>query len=142
MEPQVHTPAPENPLEQWALLEIMGHERLAGRIEEVLVAGTKMLQVDVPATDKLPAFRRYLSPSSLFSITPVPEPVARIVAGNLQKTAVSGIAAYGYTQGQQLEMRTALGLPAPAPEPSPRAFNDDDEECPNCGNYTDRCVCL
>lgn len=114
MQPTTDTSLPQTEvIEQWAILEIMGHERLAGRVCETLIAGTKLLQVDVPASDKLPAFTRLLSPTALFSMTPVPEAVARVVAGNLQKTAVSGIASYGYTLGQQQEMRQALGLPAP-----------------------------
>lgn len=132
MQPTPDTIAqPADVIEQWAILEIMGHERLAGRVCETLLAGTKMLQVDVPASDKLPAFTRLLSPTALFSMTPVPETVARVVAGNLQKTAVSGVAAYGYTLGQKEELRVALGLPAPAPAPNYDAteneeFDDND----------------
>lgn len=137
MQPTPNTSAAEQPLESWAILEIMGHERLAGKVSEALVAGTKMVQVEVPASDKLPAFTRLLSPTALFSLTPVPEAVARVVAGNLQKTAVSGIAAYGYTLGQQQDMRQALGLPAPAQPSGPY-------ECDRCGRDVgpaDGCQC-
>jgi hypothetical protein len=114
-------------VENWAILEIMGHERLAGRITETTIAGVPMLRVEVPTTEKLPAFTRLLSGASIFSLTPVPQDVAIIVAGQLQKTAVSGIPAYGFSFGQQLQMSQALGLPAPK-EPTTRSYEDEELE--------------
>ena len=112
----------------------MGHERPAGKVFETNLAGVPMLRVEVPATDKLPGFTRLLSGASIFSLTPVPQDVATIVDGQLQKTAVSGIPAYGFTFGQQLQMSQALGLPVPkGPKPTqwPEEFADDDEHGPN-----------
>lgn len=37
--------------EQWAIVEIMGHHRQAGRISEVTQFGAVLLRVDVPAGD-------------------------------------------------------------------------------------------
>jgi hypothetical protein len=125
MQPEATTPAAA--VENWAILEIMGHERLAGKIFETTVAGVPMLRVEVPTTEKLPGFTRLLSGASIFSLTPVPQDVATIVAGQLQKTAVSGIPAYGFTFGQQLQMSQALGLPAPK-EPTTRSWEDEQEE--------------
>jgi hypothetical protein len=128
---QPETTAPETTLvENWAILEIMGHERLAGRLTETTIAGVPMLRVEVPATEKLPGFTRLLSGASIFSLTPVPQDVATLVAGQLQKTAVSGIPAYGFTFGQQLQMSQSLGLPAPKePKPTewPEGFQDDEQ---------------
>lgn len=129
MQPEVTTPTPDTTMENWAILEIMGHERLAGKIFETTVAGVPMLRVEVPATEKLPSFVRLLSGASIFSLTPVPQQVACAVAANLQKTAVSGIPAYGFTFGQQLQMAEALGLPAPKePTPSRWPGGDDDND--------------
>jgi hypothetical protein len=36
------------PFEGWAILELMGHRRLAGRVSEIEIAGAKMLRLDVP----------------------------------------------------------------------------------------------
>jgi hypothetical protein len=132
MQPEVTT-AETAIVENWAILEIMGHERLAGRLTETTIAGVPMLRVEVPATEKLPGFTRLLSGASIFSLTPVPQDVATIVAGQLQKTAVSGIPAYGFTFGQQLQMSQALGLPAPKePTPTqwPDEFADDEDQRP------------
>ncbi|MBJ6145723.1 hypothetical protein [Hymenobacter sp. BT559] len=146
---QPETTSETSLVENWAILEIMGHERLAGRLTETTIAGVPMLRVEVPATEKLPGFTRLLSGASIFSLTPVPQDVATLVAGQLQKTAVSGIPAYGFTFGQQLQMSQALGLPAPK-EPKASIFpGDDDEEeddpfeddCEQCGGPTREGFC-
>jgi hypothetical protein len=126
MQPEATTPETAI-VENWAILEIMGHERLAGRLTETTIAGVPMLRVNVPATEKLPGFTRMLSGASIFSLTPVPQDVATLVAGQLQKTVVSGIPAYGFTFGQQLQMSQALGLPAPK-EPTSRFYEDEELE--------------
>ena len=126
MQPTTATPDTAT-IENWAILEIMGHERLAGKIFETNIAGVPMLRVEVPATEKLPGFVRLLSGASIFSLTPVPQDVATIVAGQLQKTAVSGIPAYGFTFGHKLQMAQALGLPEPK-EPQASGWQQDDEE--------------
>ncbi len=117
--------------ENWAILEIMGHERLAGKLTETTIAGVPMLRVEVPATEKLPGFVRLLSGASIFSLTPVPQQVASAVAANLQKTAVSGIPAYGFTFGQQLQMSQALGLPAPKEPAPPTGWGQHDDDDPS-----------
>lgn len=134
MNPEVTTP--DTLTENWAILEIMGHERLAGRLTETTIAGVPMLRVEVPATEKLPGFTRMLSGASIFSLTPVPEAVATAVAANLQKTAVSGIPAYGFSFGQQLQMAQALGLPAPKePKPYDGGYDPADDEDDRADNY-------
>jgi hypothetical protein len=133
---QAEATTPETAVvENWAILEIMGHERLAGRITETNIAGVPMLRVEVP-TEKLPGFTRLLSGASIFSLTPVPQDVATIVAGQLQKTAVSGIPAYGFTFGHQLQMAQSLGLPAPKePKPYEGGYDPAEDEDEHDANY-------
>jgi hypothetical protein len=134
---QAEATTPETAVvENWAILEIMGHERLAGRITETNIAGVPMLRVEVPTTEKLPGFVRLLSGASIFSLTPVPQDVATIVAGQLQKTAVSGIPAYGFTFGHQLQMAQSLGLPAPKqPKPYEGGYDPAEDEDEHDANY-------
>lgn len=122
MNPEVTTP--EASTEQWAILEIMGHERLAGRISDATVAGVPMLRVEVPATDKLPGFTRLLSGASLFSVTPVPEAAARVVAARLAKNPVGELYSYSLADRQQLTQ--TLGLPAPG-APLPAELDEDED---------------
>jgi len=121
MQPEATT-APET-TENWAILEIMGHERLAGRISDATVAGVPMLRVEVPATDKLPGFARLLSGASIFSLTPVPEAAARVVAARLAKNPI-GDQLWAYSLDDRQRLSQTLGLPAP----QPARFDDEDED--------------
>jgi hypothetical protein len=73
----------------WCMVELFGHQRIAGKCTEQNVAGTNMLRVDVPETKGRQAFTRFLSSGAIYAINPVSEEVARQVAENLQITPVS-----------------------------------------------------
>ena len=63
--------------EGWAILELMGHRRLAGFLSEQTIGGASFLRIDVP-TD--PAATQFYSPSAVYAITPCTEDTARDVA--------------------------------------------------------------
>ena len=74
--------APEQtPFETWAVLELMGHRRLAGWVTEQTIAGTAFLRIDIPATDDAPAATQWYAPGSVYAITPTTEATARRCAG-------------------------------------------------------------
>ena len=60
-------------LETWAIVELFGHQKIAGHISEANVAGTTMLRVDVPEVDGQAAFTRLYGGSAIYSITPTDE---------------------------------------------------------------------
>ena len=65
----------------WAIVELMGHRRLAGMVTEVSVAGAGMLRVDIPTKgDGDFTLTQFYPPSSLYALTPVAEDIARAVA--------------------------------------------------------------
>ena len=64
----------------WCVVEIFGHQRVAGRVTETTVAGGPFLRVDVPETSDTPAYTRYYSPQAVYSFAPVTEEVARGLA--------------------------------------------------------------
>lgn len=66
-----------SPFNEWAMVELFGHQRIVGRVTEATLAGGAFLRVDVPPFDKAPAFTRFYSPGSIFSISPITEAVAR-----------------------------------------------------------------
>lgn len=70
--------------EIWAILELMGRQRIAGRVTERVIAGQGFLEVSVPETKANPKFTRFISPGSLYAINPCDETTARIYAENLQ----------------------------------------------------------
>lgn len=62
----------ETIVDQFAVVEIFGHRRLAGRVKEVEQFGTKMLRIDIPTDgDFGKGFTTQLyGGGSLFSVTP------------------------------------------------------------------------
>ena len=68
----------------WCIVELFGHNRIAGKCSEQNIAGNNFLRVDVPTTSKQSGFARFLSASAIYAINPVTEEVARQIADNLQ----------------------------------------------------------
>lgn len=65
--------------DQWAIVELMGHVRLAGRVTEEEHFGAKLGRIDIPAHDG--GFTTQLfGGGSVYRITPTTEQVARAVA--------------------------------------------------------------
>ena len=65
--------------EGWAILELMGHRRLAGFLREQEIAGAAFIRIDVPGEAGLAASQFYAT-AAVYCITPTTEEVARQVA--------------------------------------------------------------
>lgn len=64
--------------EQWGIVELMGHQRTAGRLSEETIGGASMLRVDVPDGD---TFRTaYYGSSAIYALHVTDEKVARAAA--------------------------------------------------------------
>ena len=102
--------------EGWAILELMGHRRLAGYVSEAELAGGKFIRIDIRPeqreADAQPVMTQYYSPSAVFSLTPTTEDIARAMA-NRTPAPVS---------------RFDLGHLLPEPTAAPA--DDDDSEIP------------
>lgn len=76
----------------WAIVEVFGHEKYAGYVENLQIGGTSMLRIEVPETGgeyPLPGFTKIFNPSSVFSITPVSEDYAKEMANRLKKHPIT-----------------------------------------------------
>ncbi|MDR2775764.1 MAG: hypothetical protein LBC19_13695 [Tannerella sp.] len=73
----------------WCVVELFGHQKIAGRCTEQNVAGVNMLRVDVPAMGGCQEFTRFLSAGAIYAINPVTEEIAREIAGSLNIQPVS-----------------------------------------------------
>ncbi|MEM9019969.1 MAG: acetyltransferase [Planctomycetota bacterium] len=93
-EHQTLEPGQTESFSTWAIVDVMGHQRYAGRVTEQTVAGSGFLRVDVPEVDavdwqgkpigkKLQGFSKLFAPGSIHSMTPCSEPVARAAAATL-----------------------------------------------------------
>lgn len=78
----------ETTFEEWALLEIMGHQRYAGRVSEQTVGGASFVRIDVPECDGEAAFTKLFGAGSIYCITPVSEQIARAIAKQSRKRPI------------------------------------------------------
>lgn len=89
--------------DQWGILEVMGHQRFAGRITEQTIAGAAFIRVDVPEVDGKPAFTKIIGAGAIFAITPTTEEAARTAADRFRSRAFDQF------------YLTPVALPAPEP---------------------------
>lgn len=63
---------------EWALVELFGHQRIVGKVSEATLAGGAFLRVDVPEMGpEKPAFTRFYGPGAVYCISPIGETEAR-----------------------------------------------------------------
>lgn len=101
----------------WAIIELMGHVRLAGKVTEEERFGVKMGRIEIPMADGS-FVTQFFGGSSVYRITPTEEQIARAIAKDSQGNPVSA-----------WEMRHIL--PAPQQHASPPSNIDgleDDED--------------
>lgn len=96
-------------IDSWAILEIMGHRRLAGKLSQAEVAGVPFLRIDIPSE---PPQTQLYPASSVFGITLCSEATAR---AEVQASVAPAVTHWG----NYLESR-------PIPEVI-RALDDDEE---------------
>lgn len=72
----------EDPFASWAILELMGHRRLAGYVTEVVIGGGALLRIDVPAADGEVRATQFYGGSAVYCLTPCTEATARAVAAS------------------------------------------------------------
>jgi len=100
-------------MEQWGILELMGHVRLAGRISEEERYGSKLGRIDIPGKDGT-FTTQFFSGSSIYRLTITTEEVARQIASSCSPAPI-----------QPWEFpRAAL----PAPEPRYAGLRDSDND--------------
>jgi len=68
--------------EMWCLVELMGHQKIAGLCTEQVIAGSNMLRVDVPLSCPNPPFTRFYSSSAVYAIHPIDEQTAKRMASS------------------------------------------------------------
>jgi hypothetical protein len=102
--------------DQWAIVELMGHVRLAGRLTEESHFGSALGRIDIPKDHDLAAgedafITQFFGGASVYRITPVSEEAARQVARMARPAPIY-----------------RLALTAAPPRPSYEYGDDDDPE--------------
>jgi hypothetical protein len=70
--------------ETWGLLELFGHQRLAGLLSEQTIGGCHFIRIDVPQIGDLPGYSRFFTNGAIYGMTPTTEEVARGLATQLR----------------------------------------------------------
>lgn len=100
-------------LETWAVVELFGHQKIAGKVTEQMIAGGAFLRVDVPAVDGAQEFTRFYGANAIYAITPTTEEIACRAVGALH---IRPIAVYGVMMPER-ELTAQIETP------------DDDNDC-------------
>jgi len=75
--------------EQWAIVALFGHSKIAGLVTEQAIGGCSFLRVDVPAVDGEPAFTKCYGQGAIFDISFVTEEIATAAAKSYRVRPVS-----------------------------------------------------
>ena len=68
--------------DDWAIVELMGHRKLAGRVSEEQHFGVVLMRIDVPKNDTM--ITQFYGGSSIYCITPTTEEIVRAFAAKTQ----------------------------------------------------------
>lgn len=118
---------------QWAILELMGHQRLAGRVSQQTFGGAQLIRVDVPEVvlvrntyqagepvaikQVIPAHTRSLGASSIYSINWCDEAAATLSAHSIKHQPINPYGLRSVLEDMPAEQRTkVLALAAPGSE--------------------------
>lgn len=93
--------------DQWCIVELFGHQRIAGRVTEQTIGGCAFVRVDVPAVGDVPAYTRLFGNGAIYAINPVTEEVARASANAYRAVPVSP---YEIPELRALRSQSALAL--------------------------------
>lgn len=75
--------------ETWAIIEIFGHNQIAGKVTEASIGGCSFFRVDVPECDGTLAFTKFYGNGAIYSMTPCSEDVAKIALKSIRPAPVN-----------------------------------------------------
>ena len=75
--------------EMHCIVVLFGHTQISGKVTEQAIGGASFIRVDVPKTSKREGFTRFYGPSAIYSMTPVDEQIAALMAEKLEIEPVS-----------------------------------------------------
>lgn len=73
----------QSTFENYCIVELFGHQKIAGHVTEQVIAGQGFIRVDVPATSRQPEFTRMFGSGAIYSITPVEKEIAERAAESI-----------------------------------------------------------
>lgn len=106
----------QDAFEAWGLLELFGHQRLAGKLSEQSIGGCHFIRIDVPEIGDIKGYTRFFTNGAIYGMTITSEEVARGLAENLRARPV---------QAYELPPRVALPSSTLTVDPD---FTEEEEE--------------
>jgi hypothetical protein len=100
------------PKEMWALVELFGHNKIAGKVTEAELGGGSLIRVDVPSVKERQPITKYYNVKAIYGITPVDEATATRMAESIDAAPVSS-----YSIDREIERRKSLGPGASEDDP-------------------------
>ena len=104
----------EAKFESWGLVELFGHQRVAGRITEQQVGGCNFVRVDIPQGEGF--YTRLFGQGAIYAINLTDEAAARVLAS---RYAEKPPYAYELAHAQERPSSSSLALEAP------ESYDDD-----------------
>jgi hypothetical protein len=98
----------------WAVVELMGHRKLAGRVSQVTQYGAAMLRLDIPGPNGQTVATQYYTSAAIYCLTPTTEEIAVGVARTRVPEPV-----------QRWELPPPSPPPPSPPSPPVREFGED-----------------
>lgn len=75
--------------EQWAIVELFGHSRIAGLVTEHSLGGCNFVRVDVPAVNGFPEFTKLYGNGAIYAISFVDRDIALAAVEKIRSVPVT-----------------------------------------------------
>lgn len=96
--------------EHFAIVELFGHQVIAGKVSEQVIGGQGFVRVDVPTVDTQEGFTKFFGAGAIYAITPCDEKTMQAAVIGLRQKPIDV---------------WKLNLPQ---LPTPRGRDDDEDE--------------
>lgn len=105
--------------EQWAILELFGHARIAGLVTEQTIGGNSFIRVDVPAVAGYSAYTKCYGQGAIYAMSFVDQDVALAAAENIRGKPVT---TYDLADVRKEAVRNRLEFANSQNQPDPEFF--------------------
>jgi len=70
----------DDKFELTGIVELFGHQKVAGQISEYSIGSSTFIRIDVPDTKLQPKFTRFVNPTAVYSINPTDKTTMQFMA--------------------------------------------------------------